>query len=283
MDITSIRLSLRAAVGENVVISVSEYERQSPPVVNTPVVRNVNHRGCMYAVENTIPAYILSAAYGYNIVETDVRVTSDGYFVCLHDDTVDSLSNGSGYISSMTLAQAKALSFAKTRPSYFSATKIATLSEVLAICKQLGLKLYIDIKIGATYAEAIADEVNSFGMIDDVSFIRGDKATLLEIKTKYPAARVGYLAGDITSEIVSDILSVSTDDGHRDIFIDSNKDAITSTGLALAEAENVPVELWVKDDIDFTASPYVIGVTSNSVIPPSIPAAENVFANVMQV
>ena len=282
IGITSVRFSLRAAVGENVVISVSEYERQSPPVVNTPVVRNVNHRGCLYAVENTIPAYILSAAYGYNIVETDVRVTSDGKFVCLHDDTVDSLSNGTGAISSMTLAQAKALSFAKTRPSYFSSTKIATLSEVLAICKQLGLKLYVDIKIGATYAEAIADEVNSFGMIDEVSFARGDKAALLAIKTKYPAARVGYLAGDITSEIVSDILSLSTDEGHRDIFIDSNKDVITSAGLALAEAENIPVELWVKDDIDFTASQSVSGVTSNAVLPPSILAAENVFANVMQ-
>jgi glycerophosphoryl diester phosphodiesterase len=48
---------------------------------------------------------------GADGVECDVRLTRDGVLVCLHDRTVDRTSNGTGVVSTMTLADLHRLDF----------------------------------------------------------------------------------------------------------------------------------------------------------------------------
>ena len=85
--------------------------------VPTFVARNphfiaVNHRGySLTAPENTLSAYKLSRRMGFAYAECDVAFTSDGVAVLLHDGTVDRTSNGTGSITSLTLAEVKALDF----------------------------------------------------------------------------------------------------------------------------------------------------------------------------
>ena len=66
---------------------------------NGPGVKAINHRGYMIdSPENTLPAFRLSKKFGFNIVETDLRLTSDGVPVLLHDATINRtarLDNGS--------------------------------------------------------------------------------------------------------------------------------------------------------------------------------------------
>lgn len=59
--------------------------------------------------ESTIPGLRASKRYGYPISETNVHITSDGYFVVIHDTTVDRTTDGTGTIANMTLAEIKAL------------------------------------------------------------------------------------------------------------------------------------------------------------------------------
>lgn len=42
-------------------------------------------------------------------METDVRMTRDGYLVMIHDATVDRTTNGSGKVADLTLAQVQSL------------------------------------------------------------------------------------------------------------------------------------------------------------------------------
>ena len=66
--------------------------------------RFVAHRGYSnYAPENSIPAFELAGKIGFWGIETDICETSDGQFVCMHDDTLDRTTNGSGAISDYTL------------------------------------------------------------------------------------------------------------------------------------------------------------------------------------
>lgn len=42
---------------------------------------------------------------GYRHLETDLRITSDGILVCLHDETVDRTTNGSGDVTALTFGE----------------------------------------------------------------------------------------------------------------------------------------------------------------------------------
>ena len=53
----------------------------------------VGHRGCYWGVENTEEAFINGAKKGYHCLETDIKVTKDGKFVCSHDDVLTRASN----------------------------------------------------------------------------------------------------------------------------------------------------------------------------------------------
>ena len=55
----------------------------------------IGHRGTVgYAPENTIPAFQKGYELGADWVETDVRVTTDGFFILMHDRTVDRTTDG---------------------------------------------------------------------------------------------------------------------------------------------------------------------------------------------
>ena len=47
---------------------------------------------------------------GFDNVETDVQLSSDGRAVLIHDDTLDRTTNGSGVVTDTTFADIKALS-----------------------------------------------------------------------------------------------------------------------------------------------------------------------------
>ena len=91
------------------------------------------HRGNLVACpENTLAAFHQAIADGADILETDLRLTFDREFVCIHDSTVDRTTDGTGLVAEMTLAQIKALSAAYDRPE-FESEHIPTLTEVASI------------------------------------------------------------------------------------------------------------------------------------------------------
>ena len=71
----------------------------------------VRQRGSYWGVENTEEAFINGAKKGYHYLETDVKVTKDGKFVCWHDDALTKAS------SQPTLVALHLLSTTKTEIS----------------------------------------------------------------------------------------------------------------------------------------------------------------------
>ncbi|WP_054722808.1 glycerophosphodiester phosphodiesterase family protein [Lacticaseibacillus nasuensis] len=71
-------------------------------------------------------------------IETDISVTKDGYWVIMHDATVDRTTNGNGNIADMTFAQIQALKIdTGTNVSYLSADdlKVPTVEDYLAFAR----------------------------------------------------------------------------------------------------------------------------------------------------
>ena len=97
---------------------------------NKPKPYIVAHRGNqVICPENTLAAFRQAITDGADIIETDLHLSADGVFLCIHDDTVTRTTNGSGKVAQMTLPEIKGLSASHGRPE-FHAERIPTLAEL---------------------------------------------------------------------------------------------------------------------------------------------------------
>lgn len=109
----------------------------------------VAHRGlARHAPENTLPAYAacLSLRIGF---ETDVRRTSDGHLVVLHDATVDRTTGGKGAVTALSLDTLRNLDAGAWFHPSFRDERIPTLDEVFQLIAARGgetIPVAIDLK-----------------------------------------------------------------------------------------------------------------------------------------
>jgi glycerophosphoryl diester phosphodiesterase len=98
-------------------------------------------------------AFASAIRRGADSLECDVQITSDGVPVVFHDSTVDALTDGTGAVSSLTLAQVRALTIDEVAGTAYSNTRIPTFAELLSYCKGAGIKLYPEVKQYRTQAD----------------------------------------------------------------------------------------------------------------------------------
>jgi glycerophosphoryl diester phosphodiesterase len=91
------------------------------------------HRGNRVACpENTLASFRRALANGADILETDLHLSADGHFMCIHDGTVDRTTDGHGRVEHKTLPELKSLSASYGRAE-FQSERIPTLAEVAAL------------------------------------------------------------------------------------------------------------------------------------------------------
>ncbi|WP_260600235.1 glycerophosphodiester phosphodiesterase family protein [Sphingomonas endolithica] len=137
----------------------------------------VAHRGCHNAApvhglpatpENSLAGLENCIRLGVDMAEVDVRRTSDGELVMLHDETLDRTTTGQGYVSATSLAKLRTLRLRDNlggRNVAQTEHGIPTLGEMLRAAHGRIL-LNLDIKDGI-YTEVV-DAVRRAGMQDQV-------------------------------------------------------------------------------------------------------------------
>ncbi len=109
----------------------------------------VAHRGLLrHAPENTLANFraCLELRLGF---EFDVQRTKDGHLVCIHDETVDRTTNGTGTVSEMTREQIRRLDAGKWFNPTFAGEKVPTVEEVLKLIaefRRLDVLVAVDLK-----------------------------------------------------------------------------------------------------------------------------------------
>ena len=247
-----------------------EIERLQRLVDYDKTVKGINHRGySIEAPENTLPAYKLSKKMGFNYAETDVSFTSDGVAVCLHDDTINRTSNGTGIIYNMTYADVLQYDFGSWKSPVYAGTKIPTVEQFVKLCKDIGLNPYIELKDGYAYTESqiqsIVDIVKACGMSKNTTFISFNSTFLTYVKNYDQEARIGFIAGIDASSIAT---ANSLKTGYNEVVLDVQYNVATQANIDLCIAADIPVEVWTVDS-DATIlklNKYVTGVTSNYLI-----------------
>ena len=116
------------------------------PVSPARPVQVMVHRGLATAAPENSAAAIDMCAQDYcEWVEIDVRLTKDGHHVIIHNDTVDSTTDGTGRVADFTLAELRELDAGSWFAARFAGTRILSLPEALAIAKGK-VNLYLDCK-----------------------------------------------------------------------------------------------------------------------------------------
>lgn len=93
----------------------------------------VAHRGLLrHAPENTLSNFraCLELRLGF---EFDIEQTKDGKLICLHDNTVDRTTDGTGRVSELTLEQIRQLDAGSWFDAHFAGERIPTVEEVLKL------------------------------------------------------------------------------------------------------------------------------------------------------
>ncbi len=138
--------------------------------------------------ENTMPAFEAALRAGVDMIETDIRITSDGELILIHDRNALRTTGFDGFVIEMTLAQIKALDAGSFLSEEFIHTRIPTVREFLEWIAPTQLLVNWELKdypyeLGDAVAFACADKlislIREYGM-DQRSMINSFSNRLLE-------------------------------------------------------------------------------------------------------
>lgn len=165
----------------------------------------IAHRGGSHEVpENTMAAFRHAIGLGMKLVELDVQMTSDGWLVVIHDDTVDRTTNGSGPVGSFTLEELQKLDAGSHFSPEYAGERIQTLREVLELCTEAGVGVVIELKHPDYYPGLEEKVVGLVGEMwlrgaENIWLISFDHEAIRRVRRLDQGIQLGYLfAPDVT-------------------------------------------------------------------------------------
>lgn len=160
----------------------------------------IGHRGSYKGVMNTVESYTNGVDYyGYDGLECDVRVTSDGYYVISHDETTNGVG-GNLTVANATLAELQAENYTQTRGGVTYTGKICTVAEYLDICKEKNVIPVIELKwtTGINSNDmskfpGLATLIDEKGLTDKAIILTSMRPSLEYVRTNYPLLKCQFL------------------------------------------------------------------------------------------
>ena len=122
----------------------------------------IGHRGaCGLAPENTLASFAKALEIGVDAVELDVHLAKSGELVVIHDETVDRVSDGKGFVANKTLRELKEYTLE-------GGEKIPTLNEVFDFINRRCI-INVELK-GALTAKPVAELIRKYVLEKGWSF-----------------------------------------------------------------------------------------------------------------
>ena len=155
------------------------------------------HRGNkVLCPENTMASFQQAIRDGADIIETDLQISKDDQFMCIHDGTIDRTTNATGLVSDYTVDELKAFSAFYGREEFIE-EKIPTLSELASILPSdmaLALELKTDRFLDEEVCQRLVQVLTETGIRERTFVISFSKE---RVKT------VHKIAKDISAGLIS--------------------------------------------------------------------------------
>jgi glycerophosphoryl diester phosphodiesterase len=156
---------------------------------NLPARGICAHRGASHThPENTLAAIDEAVRLGAQQIEIDIRQTSDGHLVLMHDATVTRTTDAaekfpgrtSYRVTDFTLAELQTLDAGRWKEARFAGEKIPTLQAALARLPR-NVWINLDVKGDARCTRQLADEIIELGRADQSIFsVRKGEMTAIQ-------------------------------------------------------------------------------------------------------
>ena len=195
----------------SVLLSTTAMHADTPSVARRrarPVLVDLHRGAWEFGPPNTMAAFRAGLAHGADVLEVDIRRTTDGRLVCFHDETVDGDLDGVGAVAELTFEQLRQMPFAPHYPRAWRYEPVPLFAEVLAFAREHALLFHLDVKVSGIDGEIAhmlteADYWQGVATVNDYNSeqIRTDpryqplpvKGGLLENHLDYAFDRVGEL------------------------------------------------------------------------------------------
>lgn len=212
-----------------------------------PVV--VGHRGSDIGVESSVEALRAGALRGYPLLESDVKVAGDGTFVLSHDDSTTRLG-GRHVVAASTLAELQADTLRQTRWGRPYQGHMATLGDMLDICRTYGCRPLIELKWATginsrdtSGLPALVEFIDSAGMRDRCIILTSMKPCLEFLRANYPDIELQLLV----QKAVDENFDWCVEHG---MGIDMLHTECTPERVARFHAAGLPVNVWTVNNPD---------------------------------
>ncbi|QOG02794.1 glycerophosphodiester phosphodiesterase family protein [Flavobacterium sp. MDT1-60] len=109
----------------------------------------IAHRGAKgYEPENTLQAFQKALDLNADGIELDVHLSADGHIIVIHDETIDKMTNGKGFVNTLSLPELKSFLIAEKH-------EIPTLKEVFDLVDKKCL-INIELKNFDTFPKVVS-------------------------------------------------------------------------------------------------------------------------------
>lgn len=210
---------------------------RSNPEMGWPLI--CCHRGAnAIAPENTLASAAAAYSQGCDIVEIDVRATSDGPLVLMHDKTVDRTTDGTGQLADMTAAEVAALDAGAWFDHWYKGTTVPTLDAFLDTVPA-GKGAYVELK-DADAARVVA-AVRDRAMVDRAMFWAEDPSLLRAVRNQGDDLRLMVPRIDVAT--LDQALA-----NWRPAIVQFLPDELNEDEITRCRAAGVKVMAWAKGD-----------------------------------
>ena len=163
------------------------------------------HRGSYRGVENTEEAMMNGINhYGYTGLEIDVKTTSDGEYVCWHDDDLSRVGHNV-QIPYTKFEDIKDLTLTQTRGGVKYTAKILTVDRYLEICKENNVFPIIELKwaVGINNNDmsrfpGLYKLIEKHGLVEEARILTSMQKSLEYVRTNYPKLQCQFLCYEVT-------------------------------------------------------------------------------------
>jgi glycerophosphoryl diester phosphodiesterase len=142
------------------------------------------HRGNnILCPENTMASFHQAILDGADILETDLQMSKDEQFMCIHDGSIDRTTNGTGLVSDYTVEELKAFSAYYGKKAFLE-EKIPLLSDLASILPPdvaLALELKSDRFLEDVVCQKLIDLLTHTGIRNRTLVISFSKARVLTL------------------------------------------------------------------------------------------------------
>jgi glycerophosphoryl diester phosphodiesterase len=168
----------------------------------------LGHRGASaVAPENTLAAFSQAIQDGADGIEFDVRLSSDGAAVVIHDDILNRTGLVSGAVSALTASQLQQIDVGSWFAERFSKETIPSLASVFDLFASNNAVLYVEMKCtelqAPALAEAVVRQIEEHKIRERVVVESFELHAIAEVKRINPRVRTAALFEPRLSKLLS--------------------------------------------------------------------------------